>query len=226
MPEYKTIDYHIFDDMPVSTNYYTRYYNSNESSTTSSSCYNEYMMDYEWGTGATVTGTWANRTRIDQKKILQQIIQQRSAPVVIVRRGLGVDLPRPKEIKEQRARDSLRRIIGVEAFNRFLRRGFVSVTVASGITYLLYGGTRQTVAIKDGKVIEHLCVVLSYEFADTDFLITRYILLLNDEQTFRALANISKVSANYNVATNSYVTQDFSNKNLVDIAKQVRAIAA
>ena len=47
---------------------------------------------------------------------------------------------------------------------------------------------------RDGKKTECLCVVLQGGFPPTDSLIMRYLMILNDENGFRALANKQSIA--------------------------------
>ena len=124
---------------------------------------------------------------------LRQIIQSRHAPAIIIRSNRQA-VKAQVELREQRARETLRSILGDERFRRFVCNGFVSVQAKSGRTYQIYPGHGMTIVYDRGKPIEKLCVVLRGDFAPTDSLITRYLMILNDEQQFRTFANIHQAS--------------------------------
>jgi hypothetical protein len=85
-------------------------------------------------------------------------------------------------------------MLGDDGFQRFLRNGFVSVRANSGKVYQIYPGHGMTVVYDRGTPIEKLCVVLRGDFAPTDSLITRYVMILHDEANFRGLANVWKAT--------------------------------
>jgi len=118
---------------------------------------------------------------------LHQIIQSRQAPLFIPSR---TPIKAAAEEREMRARQTLRRMLGDDDFQRFLRNGFVSVRANSGKVYQIYPGHGMTVVYDRGTPIEKLCVVLHGDFTPTDSLIARYVMILHDEADFRALANV------------------------------------
>lgn len=66
---------------------------------------------------------------------LKQILQDRQAPLVITsRKGLG----QTTDIREMRARETLRRVLGEDKFRRFIKHGFVSVRAKSGLVYQIF----------------------------------------------------------------------------------------
>lgn len=120
------------------------------------------------------------------KNRIREIIQKRQAPTVITsRKGL-----RPTgDLREQRARETLRRIIGDGNFRNFLRTGFVTVkSKREGLTYQIYPGSDFTNVYQQGKMVERLCVVLLGNFPPTDSLIVRYLMIMNNPKQFRDLA--------------------------------------
>ena len=94
----------------------------------------------------------------------------------------------PADIREQRARETLKRVVGDIKFSNFLRNGFISVKAKSGLIYQIFPGHGITSIYDQGKMTERLCVVLQGDFPPTDSLIMRYLLILNNEQQFRSLA--------------------------------------
>jgi hypothetical protein len=118
---------------------------------------------------------------------LRQILQSRQAPSIITSR---TPVRAAAEGREIRARQTLRRMLGDDGFQRFLRNGFVSVQAHSGKVYQIYPGHGMTIVYLNGKPIEKLCVVLEGNFTPTDHLITRYVMILHDEDHFRASANV------------------------------------
>lgn len=124
--------------------------------------------------------------RISPQERLRQIIRTRQAPAII---GTRKPLLMTKDVKEIRARETLYRVLGEEKFRSFMRNGFVSVRGKSGKTYQIFPGHGFTKVYQGGQLVERLCVVLSGSFPPTDSLIMRFLLILNDENEFRQLAN-------------------------------------
>jgi hypothetical protein len=124
---------------------------------------------------------------ISPSQRFRQILQSRQAPLIITSR---TPVRAAAEEREIRARQTLRRMLGDDGFQRFLRNGFISVQARSGKVYQIYPGHGMTVVYLNGKPIEKLCVVLDGNFTPTDHLITRYVMILHDENHFRASANV------------------------------------
>lgn len=124
----------------------------------------------------------------DPNQQLRDIIRGRQSPV-ISRNRKPIDLT--ADIRETRARQTLRKIVGDEQFFNFLKHGFVSLRVKSGRTYQIFPGHQLTCVYEGGKMVERLCVVLEGNFPPTDSVIMRYLLLLNDEGRFIKTANRS-----------------------------------
>lgn len=131
---------------------------------------------------------------------LREIIRSRMAPAVII--PTRKPLMTPEDLREARARETLRRVIGEEKFARFLRTGFISVRAKSGRFYQLFPGHGITRVFENGELVERLCVYLQGNFPPTDDLIMRYLLVLNDEEGFRAKAN------KHSIAPSSLMTMD------------------
>jgi len=138
---------------------------------------------YKWDQGCTIV-------RSDPKRRLREILQSRQAPLVISSRK---SMPHPSDIREQRARETLRRVLGDDKFRRFIRHGFVSVKAKSGLVYQIFPAHGITNVYREGEKVERLCVVLRGDFPPTDSLIMRYLLILNDERDFRKHAIEHKV---------------------------------
>ena len=116
---------------------------------------------------------------------LRRILRDRHSPAIRTsRRPVGLS----EDEREGRARETLRRVIGTDAFRRFLKHGFVSVRGKSGLVYQIFPGHGITNVYDHGKHVDRLCVVLSGRFPPTDSLIMRYLLILNDERDFRKQA--------------------------------------
>ncbi len=119
---------------------------------------------------------------------MKKIIHERCAPMFIRDRRA---LDHAPDIREIRARQTLRRVIGDDKFRDFIRKGFVSVRAKSGKTYQIFPGHGITTVYFRGTIVERLCVVMSGNFPPTDSLIMRYLLILNNEDQFRSFANVS-----------------------------------
>lgn len=116
---------------------------------------------------------------------LREILNSRMAPGILTScRPLGYT----EDVREIRARDTLRRVLGEDRFRDFVRRGSVSVRAKSGLVYQIFPGSDFTKVYDSGKLIERLCVVLLGGFPPTDSLIMRYLMILNNEKQFRGYA--------------------------------------
>lgn len=112
---------------------------------------------------------------------IRQMIRERIAPAFHRNRtALGLS----HDIREKRARGTLRRIIGEEKFRRFIRDGFITVVSKTGLTYRIFPGHGITEVYARGIMVERFCVVLTGQFPPTDELLMRYLLILNDEGEF------------------------------------------
>jgi len=116
---------------------------------------------------------------------IRQIIRDRMGPAIHRKR---TSMQTASDIREERARDTLRRIIGHQAFKRFIRDGFITVRPKSGLIYRIYPGYGITDVFDKGIMVDRLCVVLSGNFPPTDSLLMRYLLILNDEGEFSKYA--------------------------------------
>ncbi len=113
---------------------------------------------------------------------LREILQRRQAPIVIASHKTVTPT---SDLREMRARETLKRVLGDDKFKSFLKRGFISVRAKSGLVYQIFPGHDMTSVYRDGEMIERLCVILRGNFPDTDSIIMRYLLILNDERDFR-----------------------------------------
>lgn len=181
-----------------------------------------YLDRYLYGTCARASDCcspikWANvltpRPLADR---FGDIIRRRQGPTIIVARNNPLTLP--IDIREERARETLRRVIGNDKFRNFLKNGFVSVRARSGLNYQIFPGHGFTSVFDKGKMVERLCVVLQGGFPPTDSLIMRYLLILNNEKQFRDLAN--KHSVINQLPKNSVPLIE---KSLVEIFKELKA---
>jgi len=116
---------------------------------------------------------------------LKEILQARQAPMIV---GSRKSIQVTADEREQRARDTLRRVLGESKFRTFIKQGFVSVKAKSGKVYQIFPGHGITCVYDQGQMVERLCVVLTGNFPPTDSLIMRYIMILNNEAQFRSFA--------------------------------------
>ncbi len=119
------------------------------------------------------------------KEHISKIIKSRCSPLVITKRK---SMNFSNDIREQRARETLKRIIGPQKFIGFIKHGFISAKGKSGLVYQIFPGSGITHVFEKGTLIERLCVVLKGNFPPTDSLIMRFLLILNNEQQFRSLS--------------------------------------
>ncbi len=152
------------------------------SSTDNSSIYNRDAT-FEWKWSKDKLSTWS--PPVDPLQRMREIIRSRQSPFVISTRRAISPLA---DLRELRARQTLRRVLGESQFRSFLRNGFVTVTAKSGKTYQIFTGSAMTSVYVNGKMIEKLCVVLNGVFPPTDSLIVRYLMILNNEDEFRSYA--------------------------------------
>lgn len=115
---------------------------------------------------------------------MRQMIRDRMSPAIRVRKMMPMKI----DEREVRARQTLRRIIGEQAFRKFIRDGFITVVPKSGLTYRIFSGHGMTQVYDRGIMVDRLCVVLQGQFPPTDSLIMRYLLILNDEGEFSKYA--------------------------------------
>jgi hypothetical protein len=120
------------------------------------------------------------------KPRMKRIIHDRCAPNIVVKRN---PINITADIREQRARETLRRVVGEEKFLNFIKHGFVSIRAKSGLVYQIFPGHGFTNVYNKGIMVEKLCVVLRGEFPPTDSLIMRFLMILNNEEQFRSHAN-------------------------------------
>lgn len=155
------------------------------------------------------------------KSRLRQIIDGRCSPNIIIRQNdRRKPLPMPEDIREQRARETLRRVVGDKKFTNFLRAGFLSVKAKSGLVYQIFPGHGITCVFNQGKLVDRLCVVLQGGFPPTDSLIMRYLMILNNENQFRSYA----IKHSTTVQVQQYGTADM--RPLAEIFKELKEKAA
>lgn len=152
----------------------------------------ECSVEYEWQGVAAKPMSAEEKKAYEEKRLkdrFSQIIQGRCAPNIAIRQNTKRQpLPIPADIREQRARETLRRVIGDQKYINFIKHGFISVKGRSGLVYQIFTGHGITHVFNQGNLVDRLCVVLQGSFPPTDSLIMRYLLILNNEQQFRSLA--------------------------------------
>lgn len=167
---------------------------------------------------ADTTGYWAYGTCSPPKPAaerLREILNSRMAPGVLSScKPLGYT----QDVREVRARETLRRVLGEDRFRDFVRRGFVSVRAKSGLVYQIFPGSDFTKVYDNGKLIERLCVVLLGGFPPTDSLIMRYLMILNNEQQFRGYAIKHNVYA-------PTLPMKPDQRSLIEIFKELKKVA-
>ena len=132
--------------------------------------------------------SWSIKQQKTPMEKLREIMHKRQSPGIIV-----IDSKRPMaspiDIREQRARETLARLLGSQRYCRFLKSGFVSVQNRySGKVYQIFPGNKFTNVYENGKQIATLCVVFNKNFPPTDSIIMRYLLAINDEEKLWSLA--------------------------------------
>lgn len=124
---------------------------------------------------------------IDPVERMKEILRSRVAPNIIVK---SKELRPTTDIREIRARQTLRRLIGEQAFQKFAVRGFITFKGDSGRTYQIFPGHQKVAVWEKGKQIEQLCVILTGDFPPTDSVIMRLLLIQESEERFKKLANV------------------------------------
>ena len=144
-----------------------------------------YGASTVWASGtSSYLGNWQSPV-ISPGENIRRMIKARMSPAVHRRR---TSLSAAMDIREERARRTLCRVIGEQAFKKFLRDGFITVVPKSGLTYRIYPGRGITIVYDRGIIVDRLCVVLQGDFPPTDSLLMRYLLILNDEGEFSKYA--------------------------------------
>lgn len=149
-----------------------------------------YFKGYDAAGGAVYDIRWETADAwtapvVAPSERMRQMIQARMAPAFHrSRTSLSIAM----DVREERARQTLRRIIGDQAFKKFMRDGFITVVPKSGLTYRIYPGSGMTEVYDRGIMVDRLCVVLQGEFPPTDSILMRYLLILNDEGEFSRYA--------------------------------------
>lgn len=147
---------------------------------------------------------------------IKEMLRKRQFPAVTI--SNSKPMGHAFDNREVRARETLRRVIGEDKYNRFLKQGWVSVKARSGLVYRIYPGHGITEVYDKGTVKERLCVVLKGNFPPTDSVIIRYLLILNNEQMFRGKA------IKHSVPGGQYqrVQMQPEERSIIEIARDIR----
>lgn len=129
----------------------------------------------------------------DPKKKIRKIIESRQSPEIIV---CSNDRRKPmnhtQDIREIRARQTLRMFVGENEFRRYMKNGFIAVQAKSGRIYQLFPKDHFARIFEQGKMIGKLCIYLKGDFAPTDSVITWYFMVQNNEEEFVKNGNLYK----------------------------------
>lgn len=181
------------DDADMTTSSATTYLRPYHWGTTKSNCttsYAEWIVN-EDATYAHHINYWYGKenahTVVDAVERMREILRTRQAPAAIVHR---TTLHRTSDIREIRARQTLRRLIGNIAFQKYAARGFITFKGDSGRTYQIFPGHGKVAVWQQGKQVEKLCVILTGDFPPTDSVIMRLLLIQESEDRFKKIANI------------------------------------
>lgn len=118
-----------------------------------------------------------------RKRRLRETLRNNSFPGILIK-PKRTPLPTLADDREQRARETLRRVIGEQKWKNFLKHGFISIRAQSGRVYQIFPSHKFTKVFDKGVLVERLCVVMTGNFPPTDSLIMRYLLILNNEEDF------------------------------------------
>jgi hypothetical protein len=125
-----------------------------------------------------------------KRQQIQNRLRQNLAPQILVKRfGLG----NARKPSEKKAREALLSLIGAERFRRYLKNGFVSIRGRSGKIYQIFPGHKHTKVWLNGTHIEDQCVILvDHSLPPSDSVIMRMLMILDSEEEFRQVANVTR----------------------------------
>jgi hypothetical protein len=175
-----------------------------------------------YNSSGTMAGRWGSYAypKPDPKRRLQEIMDSRQAPRIIVAEHRKPITAVP-DVREQRARYTLRRVIGEEKFKGLLKNGYISIRGKSGRVYQIFPGDGITAVYEGGKMIDRICVKLQGNFPATDNIIMRYLLILNNESEFERLGIKHRVFERRRFE----VVQPKVEKNLVELFRELKKSA-
>jgi hypothetical protein len=81
-------------------------------------------------------------------------------------------------------------VVGEAQFRNYLTHGFVTARPKSGRHYQIFPGMKMTKVFEQGVLIEELCTYVAGNFPATDQVITRFLMILNNEEDFRLRSNV------------------------------------
>ena len=87
---------------------------------------------------------------------LRQVMAERHSPAILIRKSTRLE--QTVDVREKRARELLRNIVGEAQYQNFLRRGTVSVRGPSGRVYCIQPGHGITTVYHAGHRLARLCV--------------------------------------------------------------------
>jgi len=115
-----------------------------------------------------------------RERMLKELRSRLAAPTIIHSRNC---LRKSEDEREDRARKTLKRIVGERQYLNFLKNGFVTArNPKSGYVYQIFPSNHLTYVYKDGKCVQTLCIYLRGNFPPTDFVITMYLMALNNDE--------------------------------------------
>jgi len=159
---------------------------------------NGYVYTTPWEQDATTAYAAANITWLPptaRMLKLEKLKNQISDHTIYRRIGVG----KAGNVAEERSRESLKAIIGLDRYKKYLKDGFVMIHSPLGKFYQVFPGHKMTEFKEDGKVTkERLCIVFKdKDLPPTDVLIMRMMMILGDEEGLRKIANIHAVAPAY-----------------------------
>lgn len=130
---------------------------------------------------------------------LREAMRLRSVPPVDDRQ-YSRPLKGTSDEREIKARETLARIVGMDRYLKYVKRGFLAYRAKSGRVYHLTPGSETTTVYEGRKLVQRLCIYLSgapdpvdpmrlVQFPPTDALIVKFLMLKNDEEGFVKVAN-------------------------------------
>jgi len=150
-------------------------------------------------------------------KTISEIMRSRYAPNVIRNRK---SLDKPLDIREIRARETLKRVVGEQKYINYVKNGFVTAqNRKSGLIFQIFPGHSLIKVYKKNVFLETLCVQLVGDYPPTDSVIVRYLLAINNEDLLRVNSIRREVSSRM-MSINTVVQPE--RENLVEIYKKLK----
>ena len=166
---------------------------------------------------------WLNGSNfISPKEKLKAILKDRLSPCIKTNPKSRI-VPHPRNEQEEKARETLRMIIGENQYQRFITKGFVTAfNRVSGYVYQFFWGEGHpplTHIYKNGKLVERLCIYLKGNFPPTDFIITMYLMALNDDQEIWSIGN------KFGPMSQQHKIVHMDERSLSEIFKEIKRVA-